>query len=129
MDFLPQSPAIFGLPPWRAGHPHGFSHHLRSNEKTRRQWIPSSPPSAVGMPGDWRRLGRSTSSLIVYIYIYTIDVPNSHWLVDEKSEGFETTPLKKKPQATDDRRYTKPAHLCVSKGHYWYILPYTIDMF
>jgi len=46
-----------------------------------------------------------------------IDVPNSHWLVDEK-RGVWRNPCKT-TGFHDDRWYNKPAPLFLPKGHYW----------
>ena len=53
-----------------------------------------------------------------------IDVPNSHWLVDQSYwlifiEGFEGLPLKQQVSMMIDGINQLPAPLFLPKGHYW----------
>ena len=53
------------------------------------------------------------------MWVKPIDVPNSHWLVDEKRGVWRFTPST--TGFYDDRWYTKPAPLFLPKGHYWWV--------
>ena len=55
-------------------------------------------------------------------YQATIDVPNSHWLVDKK-EGFEETPEKQQVSMMIDGIPNRAIYF-LPKGHYWYQLSY-----